>query len=157
MTASFSLHLPATLRALCVLGAVMAGGGALGPSALAQPAPAAESSPTPTAGALTVVAPRVMRRQVAGTARFQGSPIEVLSLAHTVNFGDLDLTTPAGVEEFQKRIMYSALDACNEIEAEYPSNVYVPIPPDQNCPDTTARAALAVARNIISAARAHDR
>ena len=141
------------LGALAILGALVGGALTPGAAALAQPAPPTAGPPTPTAGALTVVAPRVVRREVSGPARFQGAPIEVLSLAHTVNFGDLDLTTQDGVDEFQKRIMYSALDACNELEREYPSNIYVLIPPDQNCADTTARAALAVAKDIIAAAR----
>lgn len=134
--------------------AAMAGGLAIpGSSALAQEAAAAAPAAQPTAGSLTVTAPRVLRGR-AGPAWAQGAPIEVVSLAKTVSFADLDLTTKTGVDEFNKRIMYAALDACNELEAQYPSNRYVLVPATQNCPDTTATQALAIAKQIIAAARA---
>ncbi len=127
---------------------------ALGSPGYAEQAPSGAAS-TPTAGALTVTAPRVVRRKAQGAGRFQGTPVEVLSLSQPVNFGDLDLTTSMGVDEFKKRILYAAWNTCNRLESEYPSNVYVPVPADQNCPDDTARAALVVADSIIAAARAH--
>lgn len=117
-----------------------------------EPTNGAAPSP-PTTEALTVVAPRVLRGQ-AGPAWAQGAPIEVVSLSKTVSFADLDLTTSGGVDEFKKRIMYAALAACDELEAEYPSNRYVLVPATQNCPDTTATQALLIAKDIIAAARA---
>jgi UrcA family protein len=143
--------------AIAILGA-MAGSVLTSTSpALAQPAPAAPPPQTATAAAITVVAPRVVRHEVSGPARFAGSPVEVLSLQRAVSFADLDLTTQDGVDEFQKRIMYGALAACDQMEAEYPSNIYVPVPANQNCPDTTARQAMAVANEIIAAARSKAR
>ncbi len=125
-----------------------------GAPAMAQPASDASGPPTPTAESLTVVAPRVVRHEVTGgTARFSGSPIEVLSVTHPVSFADLDLTTQAGVDQFRQRIMYASLDACDRIDAEYPPNIYVPVSANQNCPDATARAALQVADQIIAASR----
>ena len=121
---------------------------------MAQPASDTSTAPPTTAESLTVVAPRVARREVAGTARFVGTPVELLTSGRPVSFAGLDLTTQAGVDEFKQRIMYGALAACDEIEAEYPSNIYVPVPANQNCPDTAARAALLVADQIIAAARA---
>ncbi|HVN00955.1 MAG TPA: UrcA family protein [Caulobacteraceae bacterium] len=128
-----------------------------GPRALAQPDSAAANAPATTAQGLTIIAPKVVRRETTGAATFVGAPIEVLSLARTVSFADLDLSTDAGATEFKKRIMYNALAACDELEAEYPSNIYVPVPAGQNCPDTTARAGLAVADEIISAAKGHTK
>jgi hypothetical protein len=141
--------------AVAMLGATV--GLLLTPSSavLAQPASSPPNAPPTTAEALTVVAPRVARREVAGTARFVGTPVELLTSGRLVSFAGLDLTTRAGVDEFKQRIMYGALAACDEIEAEYPSNIYVPVPANQNCPDTAARAALFVADEIIAAARAH--
>jgi len=137
--------------------AAMAGGLAIpGSFALAQGLAPAAPADQPTAGSLTVVAPRVLRNK-AGPAWAQGAPIEVVSLAKTVAFADLDLTTSVGVDEFKKRIMYAALDACDQLEAQYPSNRYVLVPPTQNCPDTTATQALMVAKEIIAAARAGTR
>jgi len=124
--------------------------------ALAQPVSAAPGSPTPVAEGLTVVAPEIVRHQaVGGAAPLQGAPIEVLSLSRTVSFNDLDLTTRAGVDEFRRRIMYASLAACDQIEAEYPSNIYVPVPASQNCPDRTASQAFELADEIIAAAKAH--
>ena len=124
-----------------------------GAPAMAQPGPDTSAPPTPAAGSLTVVAPRVVRHEVTGgTARFSGAPIEVLSVAHAVSFADLDLATQAGADQFRQRIMYAALDACDRIDAEYPPNIYVPVA-NQNCPDATARAALLVGDQIIAASR----
>lgn len=143
--------------AVAMLGATI--GLLLAPSStvLAQSASDATIAQPTTAESLTVVAPRVARREVSGTARFVGTPVELLTSERSVSFAGLDLTTQAGVDEFKQRIMYGALAACDEIEAQYPSNIYVPVPANQNCPDTTARAALLVADEVIAAARAHGR
>src|SRR5476651_563595 len=119
--------------AIAVAGALVSGLLMPGAPALAQTPSAAPSQPATTTESLTVVAPRVVRHQVAGgPARFAGSPVEVLSIARAVNFGDLDLTTQAGADEFKKRVMYGALAACDEIDAEYPSNIYVPVSANHN-------------------------
>lgn len=121
-------------------------------SALAQPASDTSGAPA-MAGALTVTAPRVVRHEAAGGAgHFPGAPIEVLSVSRSVSFADLDLATRTGADEFRKRIMYGALAACDAIDAEYPSNIYVPVSA-KSCPDTTASAALVVGDEIIAAAR----
>jgi UrcA family protein len=122
---------------------------------LAQSEPPAPGPPTPAAEAVTVFAPRVVRRVVAQSSpQYPGSPVEVLTLERAVNFGDLDLTTQAGAQEFQKRILYAALAACDQIESEYPSNRYVLVPASQNCPDAAAAPAMSIAKEIIAAARA---
>lgn len=122
---------------------------------VAQPQPAA-TTPAPATSELTVVAPRVVRRASTGASAFAGAPVEVLSASRVVGFGDLDLRTRDGVDEFKRRIMYGALAACDQIEAEYPSNIYVPVSAT-SCPDTTARAALVVADEVIAASRGHRR
>jgi UrcA family protein len=140
---------------IAVLGAMAAALLAPSSSALAQPL-AAAGPPTPTE-AVTVFAPRVERRQVAGAGQLPGAPIEVVSFAHTVSFADLDLSTRAGADEFRRRIYYGALDACDQMETAYPSNVYVPVVASQNCPDNAVRAALPQANEIIAAAKARAR
>jgi UrcA family protein len=140
---------------IAILGAMAAGLLTPGSAALAQP-DAAASPPTPTE-AVTVFAPRVERRQVTGAGQLPGAPIEVVSFAHTVSFADLDLATQAGADEFRRRIYYGAIDACDQMEAAYPSNIYVPVPSSQNCPDNAVRAALPEANQIISAAKARAR
>jgi UrcA family protein len=143
--------------AVAIVGAMI--GGLLTPSspAMAQPASAEASSPAPVAESVTVIAPRVVRRHATGAGQFGGSPIEVLSVSLAVSFADLDLTTQTGVDEFRKRIMYASLDACDRIEAQYPSNIYVPVSANHNCPDNTARQALAVADEVIAATRSRAR
>jgi UrcA family protein len=125
------------------LGAALAAGLAVPVSpALAQGRAGQAAS---TTSAVTVIAPRITKRR-------EGK-VEVLSLQRTVNFADLDLKTRAGVDEFDKRIMYAALAACDQLEQEYPSRIYLPVPPTQNCADATASAALTTAKVIIAAAR----
>ncbi len=145
-------QLPGFRRGVTAIAAAMVAGLlTTGSPGWAQPQPAAASPPP--ASELTVVAPRVVRHAATGAGTFQGSPIEVLSASRAVNFADLDLKTSAGVDEFKRRIMYGALAACDQIEADYPSNIYVPVS-TTSCPDTTARAALVVADQIIAATRA---
>jgi len=145
---------PGVIAASALVGGLLA----LAAPTLAQTPSVSPSAQVPTAESVTVVAPRVVRREVAGgPTRFSGSPVEVLSASRTVSFGDLDLTTQAGADEFRQRIMYGALAACDEIEAEYPSNIYVPVSSSHNCPDATARAGLATAEEVIAATRSHAR
>jgi UrcA family protein len=153
---SNTLRFRLTLGAIALTGSVFAG--ALGSTAQAQPAPATAAPPPPTVTeSVTVVAPRVTRREATASGPLGGAPVEVYSLSHNVSYADLDLTTREGVVEFQKRIMYGAIDACDALEAQYPSARFIPVPASQNCPDTAARAALTVADEIIAAARAHAR
>jgi UrcA family protein len=105
---------------------------------------------------LTVVAPRLLRGGP-GPAWGSGARIGVVSLSQNASFADLDLTTQGGADEFKRRVMYAALDACNQLEAKYPSTVYIPVQANQSCPDTTAAAALIVADQIIATARAHPK
>ena len=128
--------------------------GLLAPTSPIQAQPA---SPPPSAAELTVFAPRVVRHQEAGRPEFVGSKIEVVTTSRIASFADLDLTTQAGVNEFKRRIMYDVLAACDEMEADYPSNIYVPVPASQRCPDDTARAALSEANTVIAAAKARAR
>lgn len=142
------------------IGAVAAvAAGLLAPSSpvLAQPGSTPPSSAPPSAAELTVVAPRVVRHQEVGRTEFFGAKVEVVSATRTASFADLDLTTKQGVDEFKRRIMYGVLAACDQMEADYPSSIYIPVPANQNCPDDTARAALSEANTVIAAARAGTR
>jgi UrcA family protein len=60
----------------------------------------------------------VQKKQVGMTNT--GIPIEQVSLSRHVGFRDLDLTTPAGKEELDKRIKAVAKEACEQIEKLYP-------------------------------------
>ena len=50
---------------------------------------------------------------------YTGIPVEEVSLSCHVGFRDLDLTTPAGKDELDKRIKAVATEACNQIQKLY--------------------------------------
>jgi UrcA family protein len=124
---------------------------------LALPAIAQPVTPPPQQPAvvqeITVIAPEVVR-PTAGTARFAGSPIEVVSLSRVVSFADLDLSSPAGAATLRQRIRDTADKACAQLESEYPSNIYVPVPANQNCVRRATDTAMSLADQIIAAAGA---
>jgi len=68
-------------------------------------------------GSITVTAPR--RVQVGRSTI--GAPIDLISLSRFVNFSDVDLRTPAGQAELDKRAMAAARSACQELERQYPN------------------------------------
>jgi UrcA family protein len=49
-----------------------------------------------------------------------GIPIEEVSLSRHVGFSDLNLKTPAGKDELDKRIKAVAKEACEQIKKLYP-------------------------------------
>jgi len=63
---------------------------------------------------VTVTAPRFIGREANGT------PIERVSISATVRVADLDLKTPQGVGELNKRVRDVAASLCMRLEADYP-------------------------------------
>jgi UrcA family protein len=63
---------------------------------------------------VTVTAPRFIGREANGT------PIERVSMSATVRVADLDLNTPQGVGELNKRVREVAASLCKTLEADYP-------------------------------------
>ena len=63
---------------------------------------------------VTVTAPRFIGREANGT------PIERVSISATVRVADLDLKTPRGVGELNKRVRDVAASLCKSLEADYP-------------------------------------
>ena len=111
-------------------------------------APAMAQAPI---AAVTVVAPHAVHRQ-AGTS-FGGMPVELISLTRQVGYGDLDLTTPAGVATFEDRISDTAKQACAQLDSLYPpSRDYLPDPANQDCAKKATADALARAKLVIAAA-----
>jgi UrcA family protein len=68
----------------------------------------------PRLGGVTVTAPRFIGREASGT------PIERVSMSATVRVADLDLGTPQGVGELNKRVREVAASLCKSLEADYP-------------------------------------
>jgi UrcA family protein len=117
------------------------------PLALAQPG----AGPS-TAQEVTVVAPEVTRHLTTAATPFLGAPIEVVSLQRAVSYADLDLTKQADAATFATRVQSAAQGACADLEAKYPSNLYVPTPADQNCVATATDRARVTAKEVIAAA-----
>jgi UrcA family protein len=51
---------------------------------------------------------------------YSGEPIEQLQLNRGVGYRDLNLNTPAGVQELERRIRYTAREACQQLRSLYP-------------------------------------
>jgi UrcA family protein len=68
---------------------------------------------------ITVEAAHQVKKKQVGMSN-TGIPIEEVSLSRHVGFRDLDLTSPAGKAELDKRINAVAKEACNQIEKLYP-------------------------------------
>jgi len=52
----------------------------------------------------------------------RGSVVKEISLTQHVSYGDLDLTTPAGVAELEKRITVAAEAVCEKLDKVYPDS-----------------------------------
>jgi UrcA family protein len=61
---------------------------------------------------------QVQKRQVGTT--YTGIPIEEVSLTRHVGFRDLDLNSPSGRAELDKRIKEVAKEACKQLQTLYP-------------------------------------
>jgi UrcA family protein len=96
---------------------------------------------------LTVLMPHVVRQEVART--HSGIPIEKLSLAREVDYGDLDLTTQSGVASLKGRIAATARQACAQLDALYPPTLYPPESTDQDCVKSAVNGGMAQATTAI--------
>ena len=110
-----------------------------------------EAAPT-TAEEITVVAPEVVRRP-AERGR-HGQRIEVLSLTRKVSYADLDLTTSSGADELRNRINRVSREACRQLDAQAPSRPGTPSASAQRCEQNARVEALAVADQLVAAAKA---
>jgi UrcA family protein len=85
---------------------------------------------------ITVQASRLRPRQVG--LSYTGIPIEEISLSVLINTAGLNLATPAGLSDVQKRIHAASRSACAEISRPYPQAV----PGDRACAAAAERVAL---------------
>jgi UrcA family protein len=99
---------------------------------------------------VTVLMPHIVRQEVARTQ--SGIPIEKLSLAREVDYGDLDLTTQSGVANLDGRIAASAKQACSQLDALYPPSLYPPESTDQDCVKSAVDGGMAQAKTAIAIA-----
>jgi len=113
----------------------------------APAAAVAEGDQAPQASPVTVAG---ISRQPTDDWGPDRGPIEHLSLSLAVNYSDLDLRTPAGVNELEARIQAAAEAACAKIDAYYPQQLYVPTPGDQQCVRSAVRAAMPQVGRLVA-------
>ena len=101
---------------------------------------------------VVIYARHVVRRQV-GVSPGTGARIEIVSLTRHIGFSDLDVTQESGAAELRNRISTAAKESCQQIETDYPSAVYPPDPPDQDCVKSATDGAMAIAAQVIAAAK----
>jgi UrcA family protein len=67
-----------------------------------------------------------------------GSPVKVISLAQHVSYGDLNLTTPAGAAELERRVTEAAAAVCRKLDKVYPDSR----PKGHTCTEITVKDAM---------------
>lgn len=98
---------------------------------------------------LTVVAPRLVRKQAAREGA-TGAPVELVSLTRRVAYADLDLTLHADVQELDRRIEAVAREACEQLARVFPLS-------DPATPDCVAEALKGAKSQAAEAVRAAAR
>jgi UrcA family protein len=83
-----------------------------------------------------------------------GQPVEVVALSHVVNYADLNIATPAGVTELEKRINDAAKSVCRELELLMPRGTSQGVGSGSCVNDATADA-MAKAKVAIAAAESN--
>jgi UrcA family protein len=95
---------------------------------IALPAPAADrndnSRQKDEMPKVTIEAAHEVQKRRVGTS-YTGIPIEEVSLTRHVGVSDLDLSTPTGRAELDKRIKEVAKEACKQLETLYPLEDWV--------------------------------
>jgi UrcA family protein len=76
-----------------------------------------------------------------------GVPVREITIKSRVSYADLDLGTPQGVAELEKRIRAIATSTCKEMDVKFPVEGYG----EQECIKQAVDAAVAEARKIIAA------
>lgn len=79
---------------------------------------------------------------------YANSGIEYHALARRVNYRDLDLSTPAGAADLQKRVAASASAVCVRLGALFPKDYTT----DEQCEQEAVKAAMVQVRAAIAKA-----
>lgn len=93
---------------------------------------------------ITIEASRIVKKQVRGPSVVK---VEELSFSQRVDYGDLDLGTPAGMTALESRVHTAALEACGEITREYP----FARPGDLRCARAATRETMVDVRELLAA------
>jgi UrcA family protein len=100
-----------------------------------------------TSAEITVIAPRLIRRDVGRTAGVGTN--EQISLTRHVSYADLDLSKPADAQELEKRVNDMAKVACDQLAALYPLAA-------PNTPDCVQQALSGAMQQVRTAVKAAD-
>jgi UrcA family protein len=85
---------------------------------------------------------------------YSGEPIDRYTFTTPVSYANLDLSTPAGVAELNKRVREAAKEGCDELQqAAAPMDL---LADDKTCVQEATAAAMARARAAIAAAKSAD-
>ena len=107
---------------------------------------AARAQEASTLQEITVVAPRLVRREAGRTAG--GGKVEMISLTRHVVYGDLNLTLHNDVMALEKRVTEVAKESCDTLAKMYPlSDANTP-----NCVDQATKEAKAQIDKAVTAA-----
>ena len=96
--------------------------------------------------AITVTSSRIVNTRVDPVPMHL--PITSLSLSYGVSLAGLNLATPAGAAELEKRVNDAALAACKEISRQYPHAK----PDDATCAKAAVKDAMVKVREAVAAA-----
>lgn len=92
-------------------------------SAFAQEMPASD----PNATEQVIVTPpqfNITRTPVPNAASHGFASAQATSISLPVSYSDLDLSTPAGMKELEKRLSVTATGICRELNRRFPSDLY---------------------------------
>lgn len=103
----------ASIAVLCIPGA----------SAFGQVNPGSDSNVTEQ---ITITPPQynITRTPVPDAAKHGFAVAQATSISQPVSYSDLDLSTPAGVKELEKRVTRTATDVCRELNKRFPPDLY---------------------------------
>ena len=97
---------------------------------------------------ITVQGTRSLKTQIVD--RTHAVPIVDVSLGYGVSTAGLDLASPSGVAELEKRVRDAAMAACREIGRQYP----ISTPTDEVCAEKAADRAMVKVREAAASAAA---
>lgn len=97
---------------------------------------------------VTVQASRNIEKHQVGRSS-SGVPIVDISLSYGVSYAGLDLVSHAGFLELQKRVNDAALQACKELNRQYP----IGAPDEKDCAKAAADAAMVKVNELTAAAK----
>lgn len=130
-------------------------GAACGVMALAIPAGHAQPADNVAAHERVVVyAPYVVTHKVTSPmmSKTSAAGIEVVSASRTVSYADLNLSQAPDENTLEDRVRQAAREACAEIDKTYPTSIYTPIPPKQDCVGNAINQAMVVVKDVENAA-----